>query len=489
MAGCHRWASPQDHRPPQSQGELPHSSLSESKWQVGLSGWQHRHPCWELWQSAHSAPALPFAHALPPPAFFRFGDEVQLIAAFELCIVLVQLPTEAAALAIAAEFALQRDQIITASTPLYNLACNAIDGYLDEEIAEQASRKALSGRADDILRKLAAAASDSLGNNAAVEMPTGGEDEWLWSLAEATAAVAADGTQAPLGAVSAVCATSRQLASPVLAGGLSSVYDNEVSKLREVAKDYLETDSACFRVMSGRGMSDHTLRKRQDRAYRPFLDWFRDTYGTELAVMEGFSDSKHPSLAYVGVEDFVDHADHFLRASLAALLGATKSTTISMALLYGHVTLDQALEASRVEEQFQIEENGFVEDGHDTQFVQLRVKAAAAAALMRLAPESGPLSPAGPFAAAAGMPMADASGHGSLTTAGLPAMVARTRLRRVFELAKTEKMQEDARLEQQEVIQARGWDKLSPEELDRRMIQSHLESISQAIPASGSDTR
>jgi hypothetical protein len=297
--------------------------------------------------------------------------------------------------------------------------------------------------------------------------------------------VSKHGIEAPLGAVSAVCGTHRQLASPILAGGLSSVYDNEVSKLREMAKDYLETDSACFRVLTGRGVGDLTLRKRQDRAYGPFLDWFRETYGPELATIEGFADASHPPLAYVAVEDFVDNSDHFLRASFAALLGCTKSATISLALLYGHVSLDQALEASRVEEQFQIEENGFVEDGHDTQFVQTRVKAAAAAALIRLLPESGPTSPKGALASIPGSPMPDAAARGALVPAHMPALVARRRLRRVFELAHTEKLQEDARMEQESLIQARGWDKLSPQELDRRMIESHVEAMAQNVAPVG----
>ncbi|KAA0152064.1 hypothetical protein FNF29_04178 [Cafeteria roenbergensis] len=380
------------------------------------------------------------------------------------------LPTKAAALAIAAEFAMQDQTIMSASTPLYNLACTAVDGYLDGELDEAVARRELRPRADAALKRAAQAALD----RGQTTEESGEVGTWLWPVREACEAVVAQGLDAPIGAISAVCGTSSRLAEPVLDGGMGSVYENEVGKLREMAKDYLETDTTCFRVMPGRAVADLPLRRQQDQAYNPFLDWFEAKYGTKLAVMEGFSDAEHPKNAYVAIEDFVDRADHFLLAALAALLGATKSATISLALLHQHVSLDQALSAARVEEEYQIAENGFVEDGHDTQAIQMRVKASAATAMLALIPQSRPTSTTGSFATAA---------HASTapeTEASSPsAMVARTRLRRLFDVAAAERRQDEAKAEFQALVKARGWDKLSPEELEQRVLEHQLETMTQ----------
>jgi hypothetical protein len=76
-------------------------------------------------------------------------------------------------------------------------------------------------------------------------------------------------------------------------------------------------------------------------------------------------------------------------------LGATKSTVISLALLHGHISVEQAFAAGRVEEEYQIEVNGFVEDGHDTSRIQNRIQLGAAGTLLWLSPGSRPEAPAG----------------------------------------------------------------------------------------------
>jgi len=100
--------------------------------------------------------------------------------------------------------------------------------------------------------------------------------------------------------------------------------------------------------------------------------------------------TEHPVEALEICEDFVDRADPFLRAALALLLGSTKSTLTSMALLHRQITAAQAFECARVEEEFQIEENGFVEDGHDTARAETKLKAASASTLLWLLPQSAP---------------------------------------------------------------------------------------------------
>ena len=121
---------------------------------------------------------------------------------------------------------------MSASTPLYNLACTAVDGYLDGELDEAVARRELRPRADAALKRAAQAALD----RGQTTEESGEVGTWLWPVREACEAVVAQGLDAPIGAISAVCGTSSRLAEPVLDGGMGSVYENEVGKLREMAK-------------------------------------------------------------------------------------------------------------------------------------------------------------------------------------------------------------------------------------------------------------
>jgi hypothetical protein len=163
------------------------------------------------------------------------------------------------------------------------------------------------------------------------------------------------------------------------------------NKLRDLCLDHLETDSVCYRVSTDADMADPTerlLRKRQDKHYGPLLKWWEDSFGSTLGVAEGFGDMVHPEAAFMVAEDIVDTADPFLKAVLAQVIGATKSTVIAMALVHRAIDVETAFAASRVDEEFQISENGFVEDGHDTARAQVQVALNAASTLLWMLPSS-----------------------------------------------------------------------------------------------------
>jgi hypothetical protein len=338
--------------------------------------------------------------------------------------------------------------------------CNAVDNFLEDEFSEVAQREHVRDRAERILREGAESGS--------------GLADVSEEVRQVCVRVLERGLEADIRDLSVVLGTIEEVRKPLLEGGLTTTVSNEVKKLRETLKDFLDTDTICFRVPPGRSASDVSLRRKQDRAYEPLLEWFTSRFGTSLQVMEGFEDKTQSEEVFVVAEDFVDRADHFTRAALSSLLGVTKSGTIALALLFQHISLDQALEAARVEEDFQIEENGFVEDGHDTQRIQGLVRASAAASLMRLLPESSPANASGSFAAArrgAGM-----SFTGDET---MEERIARTRLRRLFDVAEQERQREEAARAFEAMIRARGWEHLTPEELEGKLLEDQFESISQ----------
>lgn len=61
-----------------------------------------------------------------------------------------------------------------------------------------------------------------------------------------------------------------------------------------------------------------------------------------------------------------------------------KSVVISLALLHRFVTLDQAVDAGRVDEEYNIHMWGMVEGGHDVDRANVSVQAATASTLLWL---------------------------------------------------------------------------------------------------------
>jgi hypothetical protein len=159
------------------------------------------------------------------------------------------------------------------------------------------------------------------------------------------------------------------------------------------------------------------------------------------SVAEGVTAPEQPPELLEHMEDFVERASPLLRSALHSLLGASKSAVISLALLHRRLSVVQAVEASRVDEEFQIRENGFVEDGHDVARAETRVRLASAAACLWLAPQP--------------LPARDELG----------AVRARNRVRRLWEIVETIAREEmRARLEAQFSVDEHGLP--LPEEAD-----------------------
>jgi hypothetical protein len=112
--------------------------------------------------------------------------------------------------------------------------------------------------------------------------------------------------------------------------------------------------------------SERLLRKRQDKYYGPLLRWWAGATGAPLATAVGLAELAHPPAAHAAAADFCELADPLLRAATASVLGAVKSSVIALAFAHRELDIDGAAAAARVEEEWQIAENGLVEDGHDT---------------------------------------------------------------------------------------------------------------------------
>lgn len=313
------------------------------------------------------------------------------------------IPTEALAWAIATEFANQGDTIYPASQPLYNLTCAAIDTYGVEDVEAAADQEAE-------LRATRLAAFDEA---LAVRGLTGSAD----------ALIASAGSGSIMGAPEPQHANT-QVTGRHASGAMTTSSVSGTGKLRDMMLDYLETDTVCYRIdVDMADPSEQLLRKRQDKYYAPLLAWWKESFGSDLGVALGFGEATHPDAAYMVAEDTVDRADPFYKAALASVVSASKSSVIALALLHRNIDVDTAFETSRVEEEFQIKEHGFVEDGHDTARIQTKVVLAAASALLYLSPGSAPSVP----------PSTSRKGYEALLASESSARAARVTARRAHE--------------------------------------------------------
>ena len=231
------------------------------------------------------------------------------------------VPSKALAIAIAGEFASQREHVVPATMPLYNLACSAIDQFLHEDLdaAEDLEAEMRAMRLSTFDR-IASAGSLTL------DGPTG---------AEILAAAKEIDMTSPSHAQS--LSTGRNDAGGM--GGQGS----GTSKLRDLALDYLETDTTCYRVdLTTADASERILRKRQDKHYDPLINWFSERCGASLSIAVGFADVQHSDMAYEVAEDFIDTASPWLKAFYSHTLGCLKSSVLTFALSHRVVDIDEA---------------------------------------------------------------------------------------------------------------------------------------------------
>jgi chaperone required for assembly of F1-ATPase len=283
------------------------------------------------------------------------------------------IPSKEIALIIAGEFAAQREVISPASTPVYNLTCTAIDSYSLEDLdaAEDFEAEVRASRLAGFDQALSA---------------KGYSEEQRNEFISAQSGLSASSLAGP-GHASIV--TGRNSSGAMTSGGSSGTV-----KLRDLMLDYLETDTLCYRVdLDMADPSERLLRKKQEKYYEPLMKWYEDTFQTTLGRAVGFNELHHTEDAYNSVEYVVDKADPFLKAALQLVVGNVKSTIITMAFVHGHITVQEAFDAARVEEEWQISENGFVEDGHDTARAHLTSILSAANILLSFLPNARPTPP------------------------------------------------------------------------------------------------
>jgi len=158
------------------------------------------------------------------------------------------------------------------------------------------------------------------------------------------------------------------------------------SKVALAMADYLDTDQVCFReplvardgppridvpdslmgrVSSTQADRAQRLRDEQARWCDPIVTWATKRFGQEVALHEGVMSYGQGQELHAAVRAYLENLGAERLTGVEAIVSTSKSMLLGLALAEGAISVDHAVRACRVEEDFQMHEWGLVEGGHD----------------------------------------------------------------------------------------------------------------------------
>ena len=133
---------------------------------------------------------------------------------------------------------------------------------------------------------------------------------------------------------------------------VNSAIDGVSARTAEVVADiakYAGSDLTCYRAGE-----PERLARAQDTAWRPVLDWAKETHGARFNLAEGVIHVAQPEEAVAAVRRAVERIDSpFALAALHVMTTLTGSVLIALAHASGAIDVDQAWAAAHVDEVFQ----------------------------------------------------------------------------------------------------------------------------------------
>ncbi|GAA6042784.1 hypothetical protein JCM8097_007477 [Rhodosporidiobolus ruineniae] len=145
---------------------------------------------------------------------------------------------------------------------------------------------------------------------------------------------------------------------------------------------YLDTDTVCFQE----SFPDRLVRL-QDAHWKPLIAWAEQKYDVKINLYEGILNTKQPDATVLKLGSIVTDFDHFKLAAFERAVLASKSYIIGLGLVEGYLTADEAAKCAHVEVQSQIDRWGEVEDTHDVDHQDVRVRLGSAALLVSPQPQ------------------------------------------------------------------------------------------------------
>jgi chaperone required for assembly of F1-ATPase len=148
----------------------------------------------------------------------------------------------------------------------------------------------------------------------------------------------------------------------------------------EEAAGYAGTDLLCYRAAE-----PLDLVRRQEQAWQPLLDWAARTHDATFAVTTALRPVAQPSATTARLRSVLGELDDWQLVGVHAATTALGSLVLALALRAGRIDADTAIEASLLDELFEIERWGMDLEAERRHLVLRREVRAAATFLERLA--------------------------------------------------------------------------------------------------------
>lgn len=116
---------------------------------------------------------------------------------------------------------------------------------------------------------------------------------------------------------------------------------------------YGETDLLCYRAEW-----PQKLVTLQAEAWDPLLDWARSELGADLKVVKGVIPTRQPDNAIAALEACVSGSDDFTLTAMNQMATLTVSLVLTLAVVRGFLSAEQAWRAAHVDEDWQISQWG-----------------------------------------------------------------------------------------------------------------------------------
>lgn len=113
------------------------------------------------------------------------------------------------------------------------------------------------------------------------------------------------------------------------------------------------TDLVCYRATE-----PPDLIARQAEAWDPWVEWVRRRFDTELAVTAGLMPVAQPETVVPRMAAALEHRSHADLAALHTMVGILGSLVLALAVAEGELALEDAWRASRIDDDYQIEQWG-----------------------------------------------------------------------------------------------------------------------------------
>jgi ATP synthase F1 complex assembly factor 2 len=143
---------------------------------------------------------------------------------------------------------------------------------------------------------------------------------------------------------------------------------NAMHVYQQQALSYLPTDTLCFWVDP---MEERVLYRKQQAAWEQIHSICETVLGNKPAMLLGESHLwlsrklQHPPEVVQKATTLVQSLNAWELTALSSISSNCKSLLVGLAMLHGNISPTQASAASRVEEEFNIDNWGLVEGGHD----------------------------------------------------------------------------------------------------------------------------